>query len=349
MLCDCGQTSTLTANEYFEEADSCRMRCQHCDGSIHFGPAVAAVRDEHDPALRDDCVPGLAWYHTSTDPAWPSEDYAARFEAELKWVDRDFGPSRESHIARETSKALHVGTYEAAIENMLRRMNDQGDGDSQFYLYRVGLRIAPGRINQGYRDENHAVAAKISLGELDAAGLDAVRYLNVHEAIGTLSLAVRPDAIWAVQRLPIPVSSLSIETTCAAVDEARNELVAAVRALRQAEEAASLAPGDRRMMQLGARPDPGGVARRIGDLELQYYRCWNELEEHLSECVLPGASPVVRRDFNDAAASMRGAGGETEVDQFVDRYRQLAALLERRDAVLALISNQEWRRVARES
>src|SRR5699024_11868511 len=42
--------------------------------------------------------------------------------------------------ARQRAKALHVGTYEAAVHNMLRRMRDQADRGNQFYLYRVHLK-----------------------------------------------------------------------------------------------------------------------------------------------------------------------------------------------------------------
>jgi len=248
MRCECGKASALTAAEYVDEADGARMDCAHCGGHIHFGRGVAALRGENDPALRDERVPMLAWYHTSTAPDWPSADYAACFERDLKWVDRSFGPSRASHVARQTSKALHVGTYEAAIENMLRHMHDQTDSGSQFYLYRVALHIAPGRINEGYRDENHAVAAHTSVSELDEAGLDAVRYLNVHEVMGSLSLAVRPSAIAAVQRLLIPIPGLSVEAEPDAGRAASAALVAATHALREAEAIASLDPRTRRMM-----------------------------------------------------------------------------------------------------
>lgn len=37
-----------------------------------------------------------------------------------------------SWAARQRAKALHVGTYEAAVHNMLRRMRDQADDCSQF-------------------------------------------------------------------------------------------------------------------------------------------------------------------------------------------------------------------------
>ena len=55
----------------------------------------------------------------------------------------------------------NIGTYEAAIENMLRRMDDQGDADANFYLHRVQVDIDPDRINDGYRDENDEPARKI--------------------------------------------------------------------------------------------------------------------------------------------------------------------------------------------
>ena len=341
MRCECGKTSTLTAAEFVAEKNNALMDCEHCGEQIYFGLAVAALRDTDDPALRDECVPRLAWYHTSTAADWPAPDYAARFDSDLD-EDLFFGPSRESYLVEQTSKALHVGTYEAAIENMLRRMHDQLDGASQFYLYRVALRIAPGRINEGYRDD--AVAADIGVSELAEAGLDAVRYLNVYEAIGTLSLAVRPTAIAAVQRLQIPVPGLSVDTDADVVGAAAEMLETVTRELADAEAAASLDPRVRRQMQFGLQPDPGGVAKRIRDLELEYYRRWTDLEDQLADAMLPNVSPMVRCDFNEAVSSERGRSGHAVAD-FVERYRQLGALLERADDVVAHLAEQQWRAI----
>jgi hypothetical protein len=51
---------------------------------------------------------------------------------------------REDQLKRHQKKwenqAIHLGTYEAAIDSMLRRMRNQGDQDSVFYLHRVRLR-----------------------------------------------------------------------------------------------------------------------------------------------------------------------------------------------------------------
>lgn len=343
MRCTCGETSALSAEDYFAEARSARMDCAHCDREIHFGPAVAALRNETDPALEDDLVSTFAWYHTSTSPDWPSPNYAAQFDDQLKWVERDFGISRDSYLAQQTSKALHVGTYETAIENMLRRMDNQDDGSKQFYLYRVALRLAPGRINPGYRDENHAVASDISVAEINEAGFDGVRYLNVHEAMGTLSLAVVPSTIAAVQCIPIPAVRAIDDDRSASVRAAIDSVRNTTRKLRAAETVlSSIEPHVRRMMALGMRPDPDGAAQRIGKLEQKYYRSWHDLEEHLASAYLPHVSPVIRRDFNDAIAAWR----EDTVEAFVERYRSLASLLERPSEVIAAASTQTWRFVA---
>ncbi|MGC5225162.1 hypothetical protein ACPW96_21545 [Micromonospora sp. DT81.3] len=345
MNCECGEASYLSPEDYFEGENAARMRCEHCGASIHFGPAVAALRDRDDPALRDDIVPTLAWYHTSTTADWPSPSYAAQFAKALSWVERDFGISRDRYIAKETSKALHVGTYETAIENMLRRMDDQADGGSQFYLYRVALALDAGRINAGYRDENHAVASDISIRELEEEGLDAVRYLNVHEAMGVLSLAVRPQVIAAVQMIPIPIQGLSV-----AIDPAifRTDVEALARVtgeLEAADEAAAaiIDSRDRRMMELGARPDPTGLAKRAGKLRHQYYDRWRQLEDHLGERCLPNASGAIRHDFNEAMASWRSAQPQTDGHDFVERYQCLAALIERSESVIDAVGAQEWR------
>ncbi len=57
-------------------------------------------------------------------------------------------------IVRDQPEALHVGTYEAAIENVLRRIRDHRDDLTAFYLHRVAIRVGLNSVNDGYRDEN---------------------------------------------------------------------------------------------------------------------------------------------------------------------------------------------------
>jgi hypothetical protein len=346
MNCACGGVSYLSPADYIAEADAAHITCEHCGERIHFGPAVAAIRDRDDPALHNDGVVSLAWYHTSTSADWPSPDFATRFVQGLSWVGRDLGLSREAFISDQISKALHVGTYEAAIENMVRRMHDQDDGSAQFYLYRVALRLDSRRINAGYRDENHEIAADISVSDLDRAGLDAVRYLNVHEAIGVLSLAVRPDAIAAVQGIPVPLEGLEMVLAPGSFQAEMDAVSDAIRELANAEAAAtSIDPRERRMMQFGIRPDPSGLAKRVGDLELRFYDSWHRLETSMGEGYLPKASVVVRRDFNDAMEHWRAENQTASVDGFVERYRAMSALFERSADVIEGVAGQPWRLV----
>ena len=231
MMCDCGRSSVLTAADYFAEVNQAHMQCEHCGQTIHFGRAVIALRDEQDPALDNQSVSQFTWYHTSTSEDWPSATHADRVAAQFQGLAERLGDRLQGFIERESTKALHVGTYEAAVENMLRRMHDQADARSQFYLHRVTLDVDPSRINQGYRNENEQAAAQFGVADLDAAEVDAVRYLNVHEAAGTLSLAVHPRVVRTAQTVALPVQELAeplppaLETRIAGWESRRVALV----------------------------------------------------------------------------------------------------------------------------
>lgn len=345
MKCGCGGVSYLSPTDYTAEANSAHMSCEHCGNSIHFGPAVAALRNREDPALGD--VSAFAWYHTSTSPDWPSLDYAKRFAEELKWVDRNFGPSRESYLAEQTSKALHLGTYETAIENMLRRMKDQGDGGSQFYLYRVALRDGPLRINEGYRDENHEIAADVSMSDLANDRLDIVRYLNVHEAMGVLSIAVRRDVITALQTIPLP---LKPPAAAGNAELFRDEIQAVARATSNLVDAqaaaAAIEPRRLRAMQLGIKQDPTGSAEAVGRAQRVVYDSWHRLEDRMGEFLLPNVSETIRDDFNYAMAHWRDDNSTAGVVEFVRRYEAMSALLENPDDIIAALAARPWRAVA---
>jgi hypothetical protein len=79
----------------------------------------------------------------------------------------------ESWADGQRAKALHVGTDEAAIVNVLGRMRDQDGAGEQLYLYSV-------------------------------PSIDTFRFINTHEDPSSVSLAITMDAIEAVQGLPVP-------------------------------------------------------------------------------------------------------------------------------------------------
>ena len=143
---------------YRERTVEALAPCEHCDGEVHFGPAVALLRDENDPALGD--VTRFAWYHTSTSAHWPSTNFGATAAAAARRTAEHLGLDAEYMVEKATTKALHVGTYEAAIENVFRRMQDQTDASSQFFLYHVAIQVEQSRINDSYHDGNVEEAAR---------------------------------------------------------------------------------------------------------------------------------------------------------------------------------------------
>ena len=102
-----------------EKCSGCGLTCEHEDA-----PRVTV--DPDDPALDDDRVATVSWYHTSTQPDWPTRDFdpAAVLTPETR-MRMGGGEHVAAWAARQRAKALHIGTYEAAVHNMLRRIRDQ--------------------------------------------------------------------------------------------------------------------------------------------------------------------------------------------------------------------------------
>lgn len=163
----------------------------------------------HDPVHDDSAVRNLYWYHSSTHAVWPDKNFdpAAQFTEEgRRRMESSTGPGAvERWAARQKTKALHVGTYEAAIENMFRRMSDQSDAASQFYLHRVQLR--PDCVIQpGINPELCGSFGDSQLADHSDPGVNVLRYVNGYEDPSNVSLAIEIDAVWRVQSIPIPLA-----------------------------------------------------------------------------------------------------------------------------------------------
>lgn len=191
----------------FHQRDEACLNCgTNCESEKR--PDFWASQD--DPSHDDSKVRETFWYHTSTHPNWPDRafDPTATItditKRRLQEIGGD-GRGLERWATRQKAKALHLGTYEAAIENMLRRMTDQNGADEQFYLYRVRLR-RNASIEPGVHPERANMAGDVQLAELCAAGVDVLRYVNTHEDPSSVSLAVRLEAILAVQVIPVPLA-----------------------------------------------------------------------------------------------------------------------------------------------
>ena len=160
--------------------------------------------DPDDPALSDGNVLQLSWYHTSTQADWPTPDFdpAAQLTEETR---RRIGG--DHHVARwaerQRAKALHIDTYEAAIHKRLRRIHDQADHGSQFYLYRGHL--APtGTVGEAWLIDPSNFVGDVVLDQVCSPGIDVTCYLNYPEDPGALSLALGRSAIASTQRIAIP-------------------------------------------------------------------------------------------------------------------------------------------------
>ncbi|HEY2813068.1 MAG TPA: hypothetical protein VGJ03_06380 [Acidimicrobiales bacterium] len=345
MRCQCGGVVAVTADTYFRESSvEALVPGTHCGEDVDFGPAVAALRDDSDPALIDENLNRFAWYHTSTWRDWPSSDHTEVAVSTARITARQFHVDEEGMVTRATTQALHVGTYEAAIENVLRRMHDQGDALSQFFLHRVELRIQSSRINHAYRDENLEEAAQLRISDLDRDDVDAVRYLNAWEAMGTLSLAIRPGCVAAVQSLSIPLP----DVTLAASPRLAARLVALDARHQELTDARAQLSGDGpsgpRPRRVRSAPSQSLLDNRIEQIEHRSYDLWRDVDAALLEAHLGEVSSVVASDFRDALATWRRGSECDDVHTYTDRFAAMASLLTRAPDVKKHAALQDRRR-----
>lgn len=308
--------------------------CGTCDESIAVMNENIAVRNPDDPALDRTQISNLAWYHTSTHRNWPPPGYAAIIANRLRWAAATMPADVFADMVyREQTKALHLGTYESAIENMHRRMRNQDDADSQFYLHRVSVNLTDGDASAELRHESHEEASQLTLADLGT--LRAVRYLNLEESPGSISLAITPSAIATIQTLPLPASFLAAPPTDHIVDAALQvDIVIANIAAQMPDLSDRLEP----RIILRARGDADAIL--AGKLGRQVWDARRQFIHQLVDAYLPGVNPIVQQRFRDAVAWPVGATAES----YHEIFRYQAAALSRRDGVIAAITAEARRR-----
>lgn len=242
-------------------------------------------------------------------------------------------------IEQRTSLALHLGTYEAAIENMLRRLSDQDPEDRStvhYWLHRVHIHLAPGELHPQVGEEIPSYFGEIPLAELDERGARAVRYVNIHEAHGSVSIAIHPDVIATVASIAIPLRVHPPETPAAA--NATDTAAAALSELEQSDTTGI----DRMILRfppvLDTRyPDPNDperlrietIADQLDDYENRHYAIWSTLTATLETEYLHDINEKVRERFHRA---LRHPDDPAEYHR---EFRLLAALLTHPADVLA--------------
>lgn len=300
----------------FHQADEACPECR-TDCQVEERPDFWVVQD--DSSYEDSNVRDVYWYHTSTHANWPDRtfDPTARLTDETKQRFQDIGTdgrALERWAQGQKTKALHLGTYEAAIENMLRRMSDQDSADDQFYLYRV--RLSPNAaIEPGVHKEPTDWVGDVQLAKVCAPGINTFRYVNTHEDPSSVSLAVTTDAIQAVQGIPIPL----------AIDAANPWISAAAARLL---EAASLpAPQPKTALERMRRTAPSALSDEV-----------RKLEAEVADTLPLGLRRRLHAHF-DAASLTKNPSA------FPTKLTSLAQLVRDPLAALNLLDAEPWRDV----
>ena len=212
MLCGSCDQRFLVDLDWIDRWEQRQEKCPGCALTCEHENAPRVTVDPADPALDESRVARLTWYHTSTHPDWPTTDFdpAADLTAETRQRMGGHQPVAD-WAARQRRKALHIGTYEAAVHNMLRWSRNQANQGSQFYLYRVSLKPSV-EVRAGWVVDPSNFVGDVMLDEVCPPGVDVARYLNYHEDPGGLSLALGRDAIAGIQRVALPLADARDES-----------------------------------------------------------------------------------------------------------------------------------------
>lgn len=297
-----------------------------CGAEVDVRELSPTLRNVNDPALLDDSVEHLIWYHTSTYRDWPDrEAHRANVRAE---VARLVAPNHERRRRLDLgmSLALHVGSYESAIDNMMRRIDEQdpkGTAAPQYFLHRVLLRLGPGDLLPGTGDELADWFGEVPLGELHKRGARAVRYINVNEAHGSISLAIDPVVVASAATIALPVESVAPETRAAAeatvAAAAKLAVLDRARPVAEATEAPSKLQYFRSAVR-GRNPERQAV--------------WNDFEAVLSAEYLPTINPQIRDRFEGVLPERDG-----DPAGYHRQFRLLAGLLAHPQDVIAQLAS----------
>jgi hypothetical protein len=349
VLCQsCNFENGLTAQQYFDarlrESATCPKMgiCSECREQYAVAPQYVSLRDPEDEVLASTRLEEFYWYHSTSEPNWPL--------GEFTWPDlgsfAQTMPCDELDNKRrnEEDRALHLGTYEAAVENVLRHMDEKGRRDVQFYLYRVqlqdGVKFSDGPVDQDM------VAANITQTEVRRRGknVQGLMYLNHEESIGSISLAVLPEAICKVQRLAMPPEGLVAELYPGILDEV-------LRIRQQEQEQLQALPVEKsaiasimRALGKNVNEEQTGSSATKPAAEVAKIRnaAWTRISELCVDRYLAGVSPILRRKFWRSVRQPEKAGVAVDDRDWLTRAQKLEPFLARHEEVLATMDDQPW-------
>ncbi|WP_216917690.1 hypothetical protein [Nocardia noduli] len=350
--CDCGRRVEVTAAEYEHQCggDEESYPVCECGDTVDISAAHPALRDVDDIDCHDDQVDRHLWYHTSPYQDWPSPSYRSDIAALIK---RSLLPpsDHESAIEGRTSLALHLGTYAAAVENMLRRMRDQDSPAHRYWLHQVQIHLGAADLAADVRGEGSGWFGDVPMTALADLGARAVRYVNTHESPGSISLAIDPAVIVRVRTIPLPPAASALPATEEA-DQAVERAVAALAAAQQLrpdttgipEEEIFESELDLLIAQAHGRTISEIAVQRASELAAQFEKSRDQerdtlsnLRAELAKIYLPDVNPQLRARVDDPIPFGAAPG------QYHQRLRELAAPIVRPRAVVRQFDNAPWR------
>ncbi|MFI7192523.1 hypothetical protein ACIBQ0_22535 [Nocardia nova] len=350
--CDCGRRVEVTAAEYEQQCggeEGSYPVCK-CGDSIDISTAHPGLRDLDDIDCHDDQVDRHLWYHTSPYQDWPSPRYRSDITAMIK---RSLLPvsQHEGVIEGRTTLALHLGTYSAAIENMLRRMHHEDSPTRQYWLHQVQIQLGPTDLAPEVHDELSEWFGDVPMTALTDLGAQAVRYVNTHESPGSISLAIAPMVIVGVRTIPLPPAASTLPATEAA-KQAVERAIAELAAAQQLRPDTTGIPEDEifeseldlAIAQVSGRTVSEMAVKRASELASQFEEsrdredeAMSNLRAELAEIYLPNVNPQLRARVDDVIPN------DAEPGQYHQRFRELAALIAQPHAVVRQFSSDPWR------
>lgn len=309
-LCENRCSQTHTERENGDEV-ACTA-CGHTFASVV--PDTVIARDPDDPVLDADTVAGFSWFHTTIHQHWP--------------IPEAWGPK---------AVALHLGTYESAVEMMLHRMAFQSEADKPFYLHRVTINPAASIDPVVGADVGEGFTGVVPPASFTDGGFTVRRYLNAEEHRGAISLAVVPEAIATVQTVALPVP--------ASISDSDPALWAAVVFADTASDAiqAAIPPEVARaelseLDKLLARTPEAAVLKIAGAMTGAGHAA---ITKRTERTYLTGAGEQVGDKLRDAVNATTDAGATCR--GWHETYRRLVAAVVNPDAVMAALASQPAR------
>ena len=317
--CDvCGARLPMMSWERFDNHDHV-VDCPGCHGRLSHQERTLALTSTADPMLEIDAVPTVAWYHASIYEQWPPT------------------------VAAKRERALHLGTYEAAIDTMHFRMERMGEADAPFFLHRVTLDPDHSVIDREVHvDAGETMTGRVPMDLVTRGGHTVRRYVNAVEHRGSISLAVDLDAISSVQSIAIPVDALA-DTATADASAAEVRCIAEHDAARD-DHAAAVA--DLAAHPPPPNPDPlrqsidemlgnSGVTRLDIARDIRIHKANLCRDEVLAAAYLSAGVSAERSAALAQALHKRSSRDPATIHRL---YRQHAALLTHPDQVVAALA-----------